>query len=47
MVKKCKKAQWLSVEALQIAVQRREVKAKEKKKNMPIGMQRFKEWQGD
>ena len=29
--KKCKKAKWLSEEALQIAVKRREVKAKEKK----------------
>ena len=29
--KKCKKAKWLSGEALQIAVKRREVKAKEKK----------------
>ena len=36
MVKKCKKAQWLSEEALQIAVKRREVKAKEKKENIPI-----------
>ena len=30
--KKCKKAKWLSEEALQIAVNRREVKGKEKKK---------------
>ena len=29
--KKCKKAKWLSEEALQIAVNRREVKGKEKK----------------
>ena len=29
--KKCKKAKWLSVEALQIAVKRREVKSKEEK----------------
>ena len=29
--KKCKKAKWLSGEALQIAVKRREVKSKEKK----------------
>ena len=29
--KKCKKAKWLSEEALQIAVKRREVKSKEKK----------------
>ena len=30
--KKCKKAKWLSEEASQIAVNRREVKGKEKKK---------------
>ena len=33
--KKCKKAKWLSEEALQIAVKRRE-KAKEKREDMPI-----------
>ena len=31
MEKKCKKAKWLSVEALQIAVKRREAKSKEEK----------------
>ena len=31
MEKKCKKAKWLSVEALQIAVKRREVKSKGEK----------------
>ena len=31
MEKKCKKAKWLSEEALQIAVERREVKSKEEK----------------
>ena len=31
MEKKCKKAKWLSEEALQIAVKRREVKRKEEK----------------
>ena len=31
MKKKCKKAEWLSGEALQIAVKRREVKSKEEK----------------
>ena len=36
MEKKCKKAKWLSEEALQIAVKRREVKAKEKKKDISI-----------
>ena len=30
--KKCRKAKWLSEEALQIAVNRREVKGKEEKK---------------
>ena len=36
--KKCKKAKWLSDEALQIAMKRREaeVNAKEKWKNIPI-----------
>ena len=32
--KKCKKAKWLSEEALQIAVERREAKAKEKRKDI-------------
>ena len=36
MEKKCKKAKWLSEEALQIAEKRREVKAKEKRKDIPI-----------
>ena len=36
MEKKCKKAKWLSGEALQIAVKRREVKAKEKRKDINI-----------
>ena len=36
MEKKCKKAKWLSEEALQIAVKRREVKAKEKRKDILI-----------
>ena len=34
--KKCKKAKWLSEEALQIAEKRREAKAREKRKDMPI-----------
>ena len=33
---KCKKAKWLSEEALQIPVQRREVKGKGEKKDKPI-----------
>ena len=34
--KKCKKAKWLSEEALQIAEKRREVKGKNKRKDIPI-----------
>ena len=34
--KKCKKAKWLSEEALQIAVKRREAKRKGEKENTPI-----------
>ena len=36
MDKKCKKAKWLSEEALQIAVKRREAKSKEKRKYTSI-----------
>ena len=36
MEKKCKKAKWLFGEALQIAVKRREVKRKEKRKDISI-----------
>ena len=34
--KKCKKAKWLSEEALQIAEKRREVKGKRERKDIPI-----------
>ena len=34
--KKCRKAKWLSEEALQIAVKRKVVKTKEKRKGIPI-----------
>ena len=34
--KKCKKARWLSEEALKIAEKRREAKGKEKRKDIPI-----------
>ena len=34
--KKCKKAKWLSGEALQIAVKRREAKTQEKRKDISI-----------
>ena len=36
MEKKCKKPKWLSQEALQIAVKRREVNCKGKRKDSPI-----------
>ena len=36
MEKKCKKVKWLSGEALQIAVKRREAKAKEKRKDISM-----------
>ena len=36
MEKKCKKVKWLSEEALQIAEKRREAKAKEERKDIPI-----------
>ena len=36
MENKCKKAKWLSGEALQIAVKKREAKGKEKRKDTPI-----------
>ena len=43
--KKCKKAKWLSEEALQIAVKEEKQKAKEKRKDIPIWMQSSKEEQ--
>ena len=36
--KKCKNTKWLSEEALQTAMKRREVKAKEKSKDIPTDM---------
>ena len=41
--KKCKKAKWLSEKTLQIAEKRREAKAKEKRKDIPISVQSSKE----
>ena len=41
--KKCKKAKWLSEEALQIAEKRREAKSKREKEDTPIRMQSSKE----
>ena len=41
--KKCKRAKWLSEEALQIAVKEEKRKAKEKRKDISIRMQRSKE----
>ena len=43
MEKKCKKPKWLSEEALQIAVKRREAKGKEEKERYTIWMQSSKE----
>ena len=45
--KKCKKAKWLSDEALQIAEKRKEVKDKGERKDIPIWIQSPKEQQGD
>ena len=47
MEKKCKKAKWLSEEALQIAVKRREVKSKEEKERYKHLNADFKEYQGE
>ena len=41
--KKCKKAKWLSEEALQIAEKRKKLKAQEKRTDIPILMQSSKE----
>ena len=41
--KEMKKAKWLSEEALQIAVNKRVVKAKDKREDIPIWMQSSKE----
>ena len=41
--KKCKKAKSLSEEDLQIAEKEKKLKAKEKRKDIPIWMQSFKE----
>ena len=41
--KKCKKAKWLSEEALQIAVKEEKKKVKEKRKDISIRMQNSKE----
>ena len=43
MEKKCKTAKWLSEEALQIAMKRREAKSGRKRKDIPIWMQSSKE----
>ena len=45
--KKCNEAKWLSDKALQIHEKRREVKGKEKRKDIPILMQSFREQQGE
>ena len=43
--KECKKAKWLSEKALQIAEKEEKLKAKEKRKDIPIRMQSSKEQQ--
>ena len=45
--KKCKKAKWLSEEALQIAVKIREAKGNGEKERYTIWMQSSKEYQGE
>ena len=45
--KKCKKAKWLSGEALQIAVKRREVKSQEEKERYKHLNAEFQEEQGE
>ena len=45
--KKCKKAKWLSEEALQVAEKKNKLKAKEKRKTISIRMQSSKEKQGE
>ena len=45
--KKCKKAKWLSEEALQIAVKRKEAKNKGEKERYTIWVQSSKEQQGE
>ena len=45
--KKFKKAKWLSEEALQTGMKRREVEGKEKWKDIPIRMQSSKEGPGE
>ena len=45
--KKCKKAKWLSEEALQIAAKEEKRKAMEKRKEIAISMQSSKELQGE
>ena len=47
MEKKCKKAKWLSEEALQIAEKRREAKGKVEEKRYTYLMQSSKEQQGE
>ena len=45
--KACKKSEWLSEKALQIAEKRKKLKSKEKMKDIPISMQSSKEYQGE
>ena len=45
--KKCNKAKWLSEEALQIAVKRREAKDKGEKERFTYLNAEFQKWQGE
>ena len=47
MEKKCKKAKWLSGEALQIAEKRRDAKSKGEKKKYTLLISEFQRWQGE
>ena len=47
MEKKCKKAKWLSAEALQIAMKRRQAKSKGEKKGYKHLNAEFQEYQGE
>ena len=47
MEKKCKKAKWLSGEALKIAVQRREMKSKGEKERYKHLNAEFQKYQGE
>ena len=45
--KKCKMAKWLCEESLEIAEKRRGPKCKGEGKEIPNGMQSYREWRGE